>query len=68
MNNIRLVNKELSAEEIQKIKDLDWANYFKAFVNMDEGIRTCPKCKVMIFPQQGATEFICKRCEEKIIL
>ncbi|NVN89257.1 MAG: hypothetical protein HXX11_01525 [Desulfuromonadales bacterium] len=68
MNTIKKVDHNVTEEEVQKIKNLDWDGYFKSFTNMDESIRTCPKCKVMIFPQQGETEFICKRCEEKIIL
>lgn len=68
MNTIKRAGHNVTEEEIQKIKDLDWENYFKSFPNMDESIRSCPKCKVMIFPQQDDTEFICKRCGEKIIL
>jgi hypothetical protein len=68
MNNIKRVNCKVTEEEIEKIKSLDWATYYKSFPNMDESIRSCPKCDVMIFPQQGDTEFICKRCGEKILL
>lgn len=68
MNTIKRAGHNVSEEEIQKIKNLDWENYFKSFPNMDESIRSCPNCKVMIFPQQGETEFTCKRCGEKIIL
>jgi hypothetical protein len=69
MNNIKKTSNSMSDEEIRKIKDLDWAAYHKNFPDRDSGqIKTCPKCKVMIFPQPGDTEFICKLCGEKITL
>jgi len=69
MNNIKKATVSMSEEEIRRIKELDWASYHQNHPDRDSGqIRTCPKCKVMIFPQPGETEFICKRCDEKITL
>lgn len=68
MNNIRRMNTTVTEEEIERVKSLDWASYYQSFPNMDESIKSCPKCDVMIFPQQGDTEFVCKRCGEKIML
>ncbi len=68
MNNIRRMNTTVTEEEIERVKSLDWASYYQGFPNMDESIKSCPKCDVMIFPPQGAAEFICKRCGEEITL
>lgn len=69
MNNVKRVNCTVTDEEIEKIKNLDWASYYKNYsVEDSDKLLECPKCKVMIFPQKGDTEFICKRCGEKILL
>lgn len=69
MNNMKRTTVSMSDEEIREIKEFDWASYYSTQHNRDAAvIRTCPACKVMIFPQEGATEFICKRCGEKIVL
>jgi hypothetical protein len=69
MNNIKKTANSMTEEEIRRIKELDWASYHKTYSARDSGqIMTCPKCKVMIFPQPGETEFICKRCGEMINL
>ncbi len=69
MQNIKRTSRNVTEEEIEKIKSLDWASYYKNYsVEDSDKILECPKCKVMIFPPKGATEFICKRCGEKILL
>ena len=69
MNNMKKTTVTMSEEEISKMKGIDWAAYYSTQQNRDAvQIRTCPKCKVMIFPQPGETEFICKRCGERIAL
>lgn len=69
MNNMKRTTVSMSDEEINEMKEFDWASYYSTQYNRDAVvIRTCPACKVMIFPQEGETEFICKRCGEKIIL
>jgi len=69
MHNIKKVDVNVTEEEIQKIKNLDWASYYKNHpVEDSDKIGECPNCKVMIFPQPGQTEMICRRCNEKIIL
>lgn len=69
MNNIKRIDKKVTEEEIEKIKSLDWASYYKNYsIEDSDKIHECPKCKVMIFPQKGDTEFTCKKCGEKIIL
>lgn len=68
MNNLRKVSVKVTEEEIEEIKNLDWEGYFRDYPNENGYIRTCPACKVMIFPQEGETEFECKCCGAKITL
>ena len=68
MNNLKKTTVKVTEEELEEIKNLDWAGYFRDFPNENGNIRTCPACRVMIFPPEGATEFVCKGCGEKITL
>jgi len=69
MNDVRRVERTVTQEEIDKVKSFDWAFYYKSDSMEDSNkILECPACEVMIFPPQGSTEFVCKRCGEKILL
>ena len=67
MNRIKKTDRNVTEEEIQKIKDLDWASYYKNYsVEDSDKIMECPHCKVMLFPKPDQTEIICRSCNAKI--
>ncbi len=63
------VNRQVSEEELKKIQDLDWDNYFrKHYSEESQQLWTCPKCGVILVRLDGQEELTCYSCGEKIPL
>ena len=67
MSNVKLVKTEITEVEIQKAKEVDWADYYKNNNNNDSNqLMSCPACQAVLVLKGGESEITCWRCKETV--
>lgn len=56
-------------EEIKKVQEMDWDDYFRNYYSEESiNLWNCPKCNVILVRQSGQTEITCYSCGEVVQL